>query len=147
MDIDFITNVGGEFSLSIENGGQAVSGNRKLVNRFGITFLKSPQSFFYNGIYEADPFGGNAMQYIGSPRVLNDLQGIAAGVQASILATVTSIKSDQEGLQPTERLVSASLSSLGIVGDEVQVGINVVPEEIQPWADLVINLPITRYGA
>lgn len=146
MDIDFTTTVGQNFSLGISDGGQAVTGNRKLVNRFEITFLSSPVSMLFAGSYESDNFGGNAISRIGHPRVLNNVQAIAAGAQAAVDATVASLKSDQDGMLDTEKIDYASITSLDIIDGVVQIGINVVPVATEPWSDLQLNLPITRYS-
>lgn len=146
MDIDFTTTIGTNFSLGISDGGQAVTGNRKLVNRFEITFLTAPAALMFQGSYEADDFGGNAITRIGHPRVLNDLQAIAAGAQAAVEATVASIASDQDGMADTEKIDSASVTSLDVVDGIVRIGINIVPVETEAWSVLQLNLPITRYN-
>ena len=145
MDIDFSTTLGTDFVLSIDGGGQVVTGNRALLNRFELTFLTSPMSFTWNGVSESDGFGGDAMSTIGSPRVLNDTQAIAASVQAAVNATVTSLESDQAGLPATEQIGSAAITSLDVVSGVVVAGITVVPVETQAWSVLSLNLPITNF--
>jgi len=143
-EIDFITEIGGGFGINLDGAG-IVSGNRALLNRFTITFLTEQKSFTYDGSVEVDTYGGNSLRYLGNGAVLSNLSAIGASVSAAIEDTAKSIMSNQDGALKTERLSSANLEDLVVMGEVITAKVNVVPEEIEPWVDISLNLPITRY--
>ena len=145
MDIDFITDLGSGFNVSITNNPQQVSGNRALLNRFEITFLTMRRIYNLGDTVAQDDFGGDAKKFIDTPRVLNDRQGISAAVSVAIDQTVESLKNDEPaGIPDTEKLDSAELLSLDIVNDMITAVIQVNPVEVEFYDALQFNLPITR---
>jgi len=144
-DIDYIADFStGSFQITLGNNAQAVTGNRALMNRFEVTFMTGRRQFVLNGQAVTDPYGGNAPSFINRPSVLNDIKSIAASVTVAIEQTVECILSDQPvNLAPKEKLQSASLVSIDVVGDVVTASIRVVPVEVEAYDALVFNLPIT----
>lgn len=150
-DIDFITDFStGIFQIDIDQSPQKVTGNRALLNRFEITFMTKTRYFLMdgsdgNGQKILDTFGGNAEKFISVPRVLNDIQAIAAAVSTTISQTVDSIKNNQDAsIDKTEKLSGANLSSIDIVNNIVVARIEVIPEQAESSESMILNLPITR---
>lgn len=144
-DIDFITDLTGQFQISLGDNPQAVTGNRALVNRFEITFLTKTRRFRQGTELVVDNFGGDADKFINRPQVLNDIQGIAAAVETAVDQTVQSILSDQPPSIPdTEKLDRAELLDVSVVNDVIVASIRVYPVEVEPYTDLMFNLPIIR---
>jgi hypothetical protein len=145
-DIDFITDLSsGYFVITLGDNPTSVVGNRALVNRFQITFLTTSRSFVLGNQYVTDSYGGNAQKFVNQPQVLNNLQSVSAAVATAIELTVKSMMDDQSASMPdTERIASANLESLDIVGGLVSAVINIVPVETESYDVLKLNLPITR---
>ena len=145
MDIDFTTDLRSGFDISLTSSPKGVSGNRALLNRFEITFLSKRREYNLGGSIIQDNYGGDAGKFIGTPRVLNDVQGISAAVSIALDQTVDSIKNDEPiNIPDTERLDSAELSSLEIIDDVVTAIIKVNPVEVESYDVLQFNLPIVR---
>jgi len=145
MDIDFTTDLRSGFDISLTSSPKGVSGNRALLNRFEITFLSKRREYNLGGSIIQDNYGGDAGKFIGTPRVLNDAQGISAAVSIALDQTVDSIKNDEPiNIPDTERLDSAELSSLEIIDDVVTAIIKVNPVEVESYDVLQFNLPIIR---
>ena len=145
MDIDFITDLRSGFDISLTSSPKGVSGNRALLNRFEITFMTKRREYNLGGVITQDNHGGDASKFIGTPRVLNDTQGISAAVSIAIDQTVDSIKNDEPtGTPDTERLDSAELLSLEVINDIITAVIKVNPVEIESYDALQFNLPIIR---
>jgi len=146
-DIDFITDLSGNFEISLSENPKSVSGNRALLNRFELTFMTKRRAFDIGGNVVLDKFGGDATKFISVPRVIADEQGISAAISVAIDQTVDSLKGDDPGHLPdTERIDRAELLSLDVIGDVVTASIRVVPVEAESPGDLEFNLPITRRG-
>lgn len=145
-DIDFITDMSnGYFVVSLGDNPTSVTGNRALVNRFEITFLTKSRSFILGDRYVADSYGGNAQKFVNQPQVLNSLQSVSAAVATAIELTVKSMLDDQSASMPdTERISSADLESLDVIGGLVSAVIKIVPVETESYDTLKLNLPITR---
>ena len=146
MDLDFTTDLTSSFEISLGDNPQTVSGNRALVNRFEIILLTKTRRYaLSDGTVTVDNFGGDADKYINRSNVLNDPQSIAASVETAIQQTTRSILSDQPSSIPnTEKLSKAELTSLNVVGDVVFAVIRIYPVETEPYANLVMNLQITK---
>lgn len=144
-DIDFIPDLTtGAFQITLGDNAMAVTGNRALMNRFEITFMTLRKQFVLGDTAVTDPFGGNAPAFINRPGVINDLNGISASITVAIEQTVESLLADQSANTPaTERLKSASLLSVDVIGDVVTASINIIPEEVESYDALIFNLPIT----
>lgn len=143
--IDFNTIVrDGTFQIELSN--RAISGNRAMLNRFEICFLTALRTYKNKGVYYVDNFGGNAFNYISKPYVLSDTSTISTALSVSIEKTVQSLQDDERDSMPdTERIKSASLTDLFKDQDSVlNAKINVVPVEVEPYADLQFILPITK---
>jgi hypothetical protein len=52
---------------------------------------------------------------------------------------------NQDKAPKTEQLSSANLEDLIVIDGVITAKVNVVPVEIEPWVDISLNLPITRY--
>ena len=144
-DIDFITDLRGNFQISLTDNPQVVSGNRALLNRFELTLLTKRRKYFSNNKTITDNYGGDAGKFIGIPRIINDNQGIAAAVSAAVDQTVESMKSDEpSNLPDTEKLDKAELTEINIIDDQVFVKIRVYPVETEVYDPLTFNLPITQ---
>ena len=146
MDIDFITDLSGGFSISIGDNPIAVSGNRALVNRFEITFLTKTRTFLFGeSDIVVDNFGGNAYKFINKPQVLNNMQSIAAAMAQAVEQTVKSLQRDEPvGLPNTERISGANVVNMSIINDVIHATVQIHPVEAQPGVDLLFNLPIIR---
>jgi hypothetical protein len=146
MDIDFQTDLTGSFTISIGDSPVAVEGNRALVNRFEITLLTKTRTYLMSDdSLVTDNFGGDADKFINKPHVLNDMQGIAASVETAVEQTVKSILADQGTNVPnTEKLDRAELVSIDLNGEVVYAVVRVYPVETEAYADLVLNLPVTK---
>lgn len=144
-DIDFITILNRGFEVSLGSNPMSVSGNRALLNRFEITMLTKRRHMVFGGEPIIDNYGGDAGKFINQPRVLNDTQGIAAAVNRSVAQTVKSMKGDEpEGIIDTEKIASAEVLSVDMVGDVVTAAIQVHPVEVESYEALRFNLPIVR---
>lgn len=143
-EIDFITEIDGGFGINLDGAG-IVSGNRALLNRFTITFLTEQKTFMYGGVAEVDTYGGNSMRYLGSNVVLSNLSAIGAAITTALDDTARSIMQNQDQAPKTEQLSSANLEDLIVIDGVITAKVNVVPVEIEPWVDISLNLPITRY--
>lgn len=144
-DIDIITDLREGFSIELGDNPQAVSGNRALLNRFEITFLTKTRRFLWGDQIVVDNYGGDANKFINRPQVLNDIQGISAAVETAMDQTVQSMIGDQPDSVPdTEKIERAELLSVDVVNDLVVASIRVYPVEVEPYVDLVFNLPIIR---
>jgi hypothetical protein len=146
VDIDFITDLSnGQFMISLGSNPSGVSGNRALLNRFEITFLTKRKQYIFGDIYVTDTFGGDASKFINKPQVLNNIKSIAVSLTSAIDQTVDSIINDQpDNLPDTERLSSAELISVDVVGDMVTASIEVMPVEVESYDLIRLNLPITK---
>lgn len=144
-DIDFITDITGQFQISLGDNPQAVTGNRALLNRFEITFLTKTRRFREGDTLVVDNYGGDADKFINRPQVLNDIQGIAAAVETAVDQTVQSLLSDQPDTIPdTEKLDRAELLDVSVQNDVIVASIRVHPVEVESYEDLMFNLPIIR---
>jgi hypothetical protein len=143
-DIDFTINEDDGFTVSLMTGFSPVRGNRALLNRFQIAFLTNSRSFLnVDGSVESDFFGGDAPKFLGVPVAVNNMSAIAAAILNAIDSTVSSMRaSEQAELPNSERIGSASLSSIDISGDTVFAIIRVVPVETESYGDLVFNIPV-----
>jgi len=145
MDIDFATDLTRGFEITLGTNPSGVTGNRALLNRFEITLLTKRRQFLLGGDPVADTFGGDAQKFINRPQVLTDTQSISASLATAVEQTVQSILADQDGSIPdTEKLVSAEIVSLDIIGDVVTASIRVFPVQVQSYDDLLLNLPIVK---
>ena len=145
-DIDFTTDLtNGEFSITLSDNPNLVTGNRALVNRFEITFMTKIRVFILGDQYVTDSFGGNAHKFISQPQVLNNLQSISAAIATAVDLTVQSMLNDQPSSLPdTEKLSKAVLTSLDIVNDMINAVIEITPVETETYDVLKLTLPITR---
>ena len=146
MDLDFTTNLNDGFEISIDDNTQGVEGNRALLNRFEITFMtKTKRYLIGNTSITIDNYGGNADNFINKPQVLNDIQSIAASVSVAVDKTVESIKNDEPpGIPNTEKLDSAEVIDVNIIDDVIYAQIQVNPVEVEPYTDIMFNLPIIK---
>ena len=149
MDFDLQTTIHSGFTVSLGQSPKGVTGNRKLVNRFEITFLTNTRVMKEGENYVFDRYGGNAAEFIDKPQILNDPRNISLGIATAIEQTVKSILSDQasNSIPNTEKLASASLLGLSVANGVIVASILIVPVETETYDDLVFNLPITRYEA
>jgi len=144
-DIDFITDLTDAFAITMGDNPQSVVGNRALVNRFEITFLSKTRTYLFGERTVVDGYGGNADRYLNKPQVLNNVQSIAAAIQACIDATVQSIEADNSsGVPDTEKLQKAELINLDILNGVVTAVIRVYPVEVEDFNAIDFRLPITR---
>ena len=145
-DIDFITDLTAGFVVSLGDNPLRVVGNRALMNRFEITFLTKAKTYVYNGVQNVtDTYAGNAQRFIENSTNLTNPQNISAAVLLSITDTVNSMKSDEPaGLPDTEKLDSAKLVSLDMVGGRAVAVIKVVPVQAETSEDFLLNMPIIR---
>jgi hypothetical protein len=151
MDIDFSTIINSNssttpssgFEISILDNPKGVEGNRALLNRFEITFLTQLKCFLINDKIVLDTFGGDADKFINRPSVLNNIQSIAAAISVSIDQTIKSMKSDEpEKIPDTEKILNANLLSIDVVEGVVVAQIEVIPVNVEPYSNLIFNLPI-----
>ena len=145
MDIDFITDFSsGAFQITLGDNPQSVMGNRKLVNRFEITFLTALRQFVIDGRAVTDNYGGNAPSFINKPQATNDLQGITASLNVASDQTVQCILAEQQqkNIPDTERLISAELVSVDVIGDTVSATIKINPVTVESYQDLIFNFPV-----
>lgn len=138
-DINFSNiNDNGEFSIGVDNGSKAVTGNRYLANRFQITFLTKSKLYIYgDGNKESDGYGGGVQAYAGTERALDNPESVMASMSIAVDKAVDDIKSDQKSSDPTERIESASVLSVDIAGTTVYSTIKIVPEKMQTINDLL----------
>jgi hypothetical protein len=143
-DIDFKINTEEGFTISLDGVSGGVTGNRALLNRFQIAFMTNIRAFLnVDGGVESDNFGGDAPKFLGTSIAVNNTSVIAASLLNAISTTVASLKSTEDASIPgTERISSASLDSLNVLGDVVSANIRVVPVETQSYSDLIFSLPV-----
>ncbi len=144
-DIDFITDISGQFQISLSNNPQKVSGNRSLLNRFELTFLTARKQFLYGSEFIPDNYGGDAAKFMNKPRVLSDPQAISASLSVAVDQTIKSMQADEPSWIPdTEKIENAEIVSVEIISDVITAKIRIYPIEVEPYANLEFNLPITR---
>jgi len=146
MDIDFITDLSSDFKISLSDNPQGVSGNRALVNRFEITFFTKNRQFLFNDEdIVVDEYGGDAEKLINKPRVLNNVQSIAAAMDIVVSQTVKSMKNNEPSNIPsTEKIDSAKVIGINIISDTVYGTVQIFPVETESYEDILFNLPIIR---
>jgi len=145
-DLDFGRSFEEGFQIEISDNPGKISGNRLLVNIFEITFMTERKRFFMEDSTETvENFGGNAFSHLGSPRVLSDVQAIAASINIVTNQTVKDMKADEKNNTPaTERIDKAEVLSVDTVDGVVTATIRIYPVETERYADLIFNLPIVR---
>jgi len=146
-DIDLITDLTQDFSVTIGDNPQEVYGNRLLLNIFEITFLTKKRQFVYNKEVVIDPYGGDAEKIINKQNVFLDSQSLSAALIITINETVKSMQSDETEFTPkTEKIEKAELVSVDIINYTVYATIRIYPMEVEAYADLVWRLPIIKKG-
>jgi len=143
-DIGFNNNIADDgFFISIGVDPLRVSGNKLLANIFEITFLTNiNEALLSNG------YGGNGINTVGIGYDANDTQSLSALVKIAIDNTVSVMIPDQAQygnlIDPTEKLLSASIDSVEKDGDRVFVKINVTPEAFDDPTDdtIIVALPL-----
>ena len=146
-DIDLITDLTQDFSVTIGDNPQEVYGNRLLLNIFEITFLTKKRQFVYNKEVIIDSYGGDAEKIINKQNVFLDSQSLSAALIITINETVKSMQSDETEFTPkTEKIEKAELVSVDIINYTVYATIRIYPMEVEAYADLVWRLPIIKKG-
>jgi hypothetical protein len=111
-------------------------GNKALSNRFIITLLTDPGSSFISGGY-----GGDLVNNIVSAGAV-DSGVLAASVKLSCDTTVRNMKIEQGDLDPTEKIVSASVIAVNKIADKVYITIDIVPVQRDGLENPRIILPL-----
>jgi hypothetical protein len=145
MDIDFNT-VSNENEFYVEPSLNSVSGNRALANRFEIVMLTNWREYYYGDTGETvlDSFGGNAFKTASDVRNINDETSVTASMSVVVKNTVESIRLDEDDVIPdTERLASANVSNVYVVGDTIYADITVIPVEREEESTN-ISIPIAK---
>jgi len=146
-DIDLITDLTQDFSVTIGDNPQEVYGNRLLLNIFEITFLTKKRQFVYNKEVVIDPYGGDAEKIINKQNVFLDSQSLSAALIITINETVKSMQSDETEFTPkTEKIEKAELVSVDIINYTVYATIRIYPIEVEAYTDLIWRLPIIKKG-
>jgi hypothetical protein len=90
-------------------------------------------------------FGGGAINRLGKPRVLSNIQAIAASINTITNQTVKDMQADEKIDTPsTERIEKAEVLSVDSVNYIVTATIRVYPVEVEAYDNLIFNLPIVR---
>jgi len=80
-----------------------------------------------------------------NPRVLSDPQAISASLSVAVDQTIKSMQADEPSWIPdTEKIENAEIVSVEIISDVITAKIRIYPIEVEPYANLEFNLPITR---
>jgi hypothetical protein len=146
-DIDLITDLTQDFSVTIGDNPQEVYGNRLLLNIFEITFLTKKRQFVYNKEVIIDSYGGDAEKIINKQNVFLDSQSLSAALIITINETVKSMQSDETEFTPkTEKIEKAELVSVDIINYTVYATIRIYPIEVEAYTDLIWRLPIIKKG-
>ena len=140
----FPTNVDGDFTVSIGTTASECSGNKALLNRFQIIFFDEGLNFqAEDGTVISDDFGGRAKSILGTGRSLVNDDVVRAAMVVTIKNTVSSLIGSTDDATPaTERLKSATLAGVEVVGDIVTAVIEVIPEELDSSTIPEFKLPL-----
>jgi hypothetical protein len=116
-------------------GNQSATGNKSMANVFEKTFLSNIK---FNDIF-GNPYGGNALDFIGRSYNPEDVNTLIAMVSLSVDQTSKAMNSDPQNIyRPnTEKLKSAYLVSVDVTKESsIAVRIKLIPIEKQSDVEL-----------
>jgi len=134
IDINELNNEGEDFAMDVGIEPKFATGNKLLANIFEITLLTNIRYYSFGDEIVRESFGGNGLNILGRTYTNENTDSLSGAIQTIIDRTIESILEDQEKSSirtATERLETASLLELQIIGENVSLKIKVVPEEYE----------------